>query len=68
MTTDQLKFFKEVKSLLKPDGKVLISEPKFHVSKKGFNDAIEKIKKSGFEIIEKPKIFFSRSVVIKKFG
>jgi hypothetical protein len=49
---------------LKPEGKVLIVEPKFHVSKKAFSKSIETIKSLGFNIFEEPKIWFSRSIVI----
>ncbi len=34
--SDQMGFFREIKSILKPDGKVFIIEPKFHVSKNDF--------------------------------
>ncbi|RPI13157.1 MAG: class I SAM-dependent methyltransferase [Ignavibacteriae bacterium] len=60
--------FKELKLILKPGGKILIVEPLIHVSKKAFEKMIDKLKFSGFEIIDKPKVFFSRSVVITKAG
>lgn len=63
---DQSAFLKELKILLKPEGKILIVEPKFHVSKNDFNDSMMIIKDDGFSIIKKPKILFSRSVVIRK--
>ncbi len=62
----QSTFLKEIYSLLKHDGKVLIVEPNFHVTKNDFNNSIEILKDIGFNIIEKPKIFFSRSVLINK--
>ncbi len=55
----------EIKSILKSGGKVLIVEPKFHVSKNNFNNSIEIIKSAEFDIIERPKILFSRAIVIK---
>jgi ubiquinone/menaquinone biosynthesis C-methylase UbiE len=63
---NQTIFLKELYSLLKSDGKILIVEPKFHVSKNDFKNSIETLKNIGFEIIEEPKIFFSRSILIKK--
>lgn len=57
--------FKEIHSILKPEGKALIVEPKFHVSNKVFEETKELVTKLGFEIIEQPKIFMSRAVVIK---
>jgi len=62
---DPLLFLKEVKTLLNPDGKVLIAEPKFHVSQNDFTIAKDLMKKIGFDIIDEPKIFFSRSVILK---
>jgi len=61
---DQNKLFEELKSILMHGGKLFIIEPKFHVSKKAFEDMIEKIKIVGFEIIERPSVFFSRSVLL----
>lgn len=63
---EQSAFLKEIDSLLKPDGNILIVEPKFHVSKNDFNNSKEMISDIGFEIIEEPRILFSRSVLINK--
>ncbi len=50
---NQESLFKEIKSILKPDGKALIVEPKFHVSKKAFEETEKVVKKLGFEVIDK---------------
>lgn len=63
---DQDRLFKELSSILKPGGKILIVEPPVHVSKKTFEDMLDKVKDIGFRIIDKPKIFFGRSVVLTK--
>lgn len=63
---DQSEFLKEIKSILKPDGKALIVEPKFHVNQKDFAKSLELMKNIGFDIIDEPKIFFSRSALISK--
>ncbi|MXV52649.1 methyltransferase domain-containing protein [Pedobacter sp. HMF7647] len=55
----------EIKSLLQPDGKIFIAEQRFHVPKSSFNAIVDKIKEYGFEITERPKVFFSRAVVMK---
>jgi ubiquinone/menaquinone biosynthesis C-methylase UbiE len=60
---NQNKLFEELKSILKPEGKIFIIEPKFHVSKISFQDMIRRLKNIGFEIIDSPKIFFSRSIL-----
>jgi 2-polyprenyl-3-methyl-5-hydroxy-6-metoxy-1,4-benzoquinol methylase len=61
---DQKNLFKEIKQILKPDGKMLIAEPWFHVNKKAFETMKQNIANAGFEIIEKPSYFFSRAIVI----
>ena len=62
---DHDNLFKELKSVLKPNGQLLIVEPKVHVSKKTFVLMIDKIKSIGFEIEDRPNVFFSRTVVLK---
>jgi len=62
---NQLNLLKELKSILKPDGKIYIIEPKFHVSKKSFEEMINKTKDIGFEIVDRPKVFISRTVLLK---
>ncbi len=64
---NQKKFFEEIKSILKYNGKIFIIEPKlFHVSKATFKETIMKAKGIGLVPVEKPRIFLSRSVVLKK--
>ena len=63
---DQANLFRELKSILKPEGKLYIIEPKFHVSARAFRDMLNKLNSIGFEIIESPKVFFSRAVVLIK--
>ena len=51
--------------LLKPDGRLLIIEPKiFHVSKKDFEKTLKKADEVGLKIVERPDIVFSQSVVL----
>jgi len=61
---DQDKLFGELKSILRPSGEIYIIEPKFHVSKKSFEAIIDRIKSMGFEVIDRPKVFFSRTVLL----
>jgi ubiquinone/menaquinone biosynthesis C-methylase UbiE len=61
---NQDNLLRELKSILKPDGKIFIIEPKFHVSKKSFEEMINKTKDIGFEIVDRPKIFISRTVLL----
>jgi len=64
-------FFKELSSILKPDGLILIVEPLFHVSKKEFSAMVNTIQKCGFSIVHcrdlARRVSFSCSVVLKRY-
>ncbi len=60
---DHNKLFEELKEILKPDGKLCIVEPAFHVSLNNFEEMIGKLMKAGFEVSPAPKILFSRSIM-----
>lgn len=62
---NQKSFFEEIRSILKPDGKMFIIEPKFHVSKKAFENTIDTAGKTGLKPFKKEKVFFSRAIVLK---
>jgi len=62
---DQTKLFRELKSVLKQDGNIYIIEPKLHVSAKSFETMLTRIVNIGFEIKERPKVAFSRAVLLK---
>jgi len=51
---------------LKPEGKMLIVEPPFHVSGKEFRTMLHKIENIGFKIISKPKYFMNKSALVSK--
>ena len=63
---DKDRLFREMISILKPEGTILIIEPKFHVTKKTFDQMADEIKDLGLTITGKPKVFFSRSILLKK--
>lgn len=63
---NQSVLFNELKSILKPEGRILIIEPNFHVSKRSFDEMVKKTVEIGFEAIERPGVFFSRSVLLRK--
>jgi ubiquinone/menaquinone biosynthesis C-methylase UbiE len=62
---DKRLFFKEIHSLLKPGGKVLIVEPPVHVSKSSFEETVRIAADAGFAVVERPKMVFSRGVVFR---
>ena len=63
---DRARFFSEIASGLKPDGLMLLVEPKLHVSENDFNKTLEIAKSAGFSIVDKPRISFSHSALFKK--
>ena len=65
---NQKKFIDELTSILNPNGLIFIIEPKGHVSKNQFDTEIDLIKANGFFIVESPKVFFSRAVVLTRLS
>jgi ubiquinone/menaquinone biosynthesis C-methylase UbiE len=61
---DQERLLGELKTILNAGGKIFIIEPKWHVSKRSFNNMIVITEKAGFEIAATPKVFFSRTVLL----
>jgi ubiquinone/menaquinone biosynthesis C-methylase UbiE len=63
---DQEGFFNEIAEILKVKGRVFIVEPPFHVSKTAFEKTIRKAQNTGFVLAERPKVFLSKTAVLKK--
>lgn len=57
-------FLKEIACVLKPRGKLLIVEPKMHVSAAAFEKTIGIARQAGLRPISEPKIRFSRSKLL----
>jgi ubiquinone/menaquinone biosynthesis C-methylase UbiE len=58
-------FLKEVASLLKPEGRLLIVEPKFHVSASAFRKTLGAARLAGLKVVSEPKVLFSRSILFE---
>ena len=58
-------FFKEIEGILKPNGKVLVVEPPFHVSKRAFAETIRTAEAAGLTPTIGPKVFFSRTAILR---
>jgi ubiquinone/menaquinone biosynthesis C-methylase UbiE len=58
-------FFDQIRSCLKPNGRILIAEPRFHVSSKRFQESSVVAQELGLNFCETPSIRFSRSAVFK---
>ena len=59
-------FFSEISKSMKKGGRFLIIEPKAHVSIEEFKNTIRTAEKSGFEVIEKPRVRGSHSALLIK--
>ena len=59
-------FFNEIVNILKPDGQILIIEPPFHISKVAFEETVRKAIEAGLTEVERPKVFLSKTVILKK--
>jgi ubiquinone/menaquinone biosynthesis C-methylase UbiE len=63
---NQEEFFKEIETILKPHGQILIVEPPFHVSKTAFEETIRTARGAGFTPADSPKVFLSKAVIFRK--
>jgi ubiquinone/menaquinone biosynthesis C-methylase UbiE len=61
---DQRRMFEELKSILKPGGRIWIIEPRIHVSERSFKNMITIMESTGLEIIDRPKVSLSRTVLL----
>ncbi len=63
---DKSGFFAELHSLLKDGGKLLLVEPKIHVTKAKFASTLQIAQKAGFTPVESPHISLSMSALLVK--
>ena len=61
---DHERLFEELKSILKPGGKLFIIEPRIHVTRMAFEKMTAGLIRIGFQITGRPKIFFSRAILL----
>ncbi|MFC1882137.1 methyltransferase domain-containing protein [Thermodesulfobacteriota bacterium] len=61
---DQSQFFKQLKLLLAAEGKILITEPKMHVTVQDLENTVEIAHSCGLQCIEKPDIRFSHAALL----
>jgi ubiquinone/menaquinone biosynthesis C-methylase UbiE len=59
-------FFNEIVNILKPNGQIFIIEPPFHVSKVAFEETVRKAQEAGLTEVERPKVFISKTAILKK--
>ncbi len=63
---DPSRLFSEIHRTLKPGGRVLVVEPKGHVSSKRFETSVSIAAQNGFKLAQKPEIKRARAVLLAK--
>jgi ubiquinone/menaquinone biosynthesis C-methylase UbiE len=63
---DKPRFFGEIFSLLKTGGRLLLVEPKLHVTRNSFGRTVETCRAAGFRLLDEPAIALSRAVLMEK--
>jgi ubiquinone/menaquinone biosynthesis C-methylase UbiE len=62
---DKSRFLAQLRSLLKDDGRFLLVEPKFHVTKRKFTASVRLALKAGFALDDSPQISLSKSALFR---
>lgn len=63
---DAGKLFQEIAAALKPHARLLIAEPRGHVSDKDFAETVSMARQTGFQIVGEPKISRSHAALLEK--
>jgi len=63
---DKASFFAEMSALLKTDGRLLLVEPPFHVSRAAFDQTLVIARDAGLELVEKRKMGLDRMACLKR--
>jgi ubiquinone/menaquinone biosynthesis C-methylase UbiE len=66
--TNKQAFFQEIRTILKPNGQILIVEPPFHVSRSAFKETVRIARDVGFIDVKGPNVLFSKTVILQKRG
>jgi ubiquinone/menaquinone biosynthesis C-methylase UbiE len=61
---DKSRFFREILSFLKPRGRLLVAEPKVHVTKTSLERTVAACRDAGFLVLEEPRVALSRAVLM----
>ncbi len=65
---DKEALFRDLNTLLKQDGRILIVEPPFHVSKAAFAETVNNAKQFGFTDSKGPRLPFNKTAILQKIG
>ena len=65
-TEDTPRFFKQVISILKEQGKMLIAEPKMHGVRRRFHEIVQAACDAGFQYSGAPAVRLSRAALLER--
>ena len=63
---DKPRFFREIFDFLTPEGRLLLVEPKYHVTLKGLERTLAVCRDAGFRVLDAPAISLSRAFLLGK--
>jgi ubiquinone/menaquinone biosynthesis C-methylase UbiE len=63
---DKPRFFGEIFSLLKTGGRILLVEPKVHVTQKNLAKTLAACRDAGFRVLDEPGVALSRAFLLEK--
>lgn len=63
---DKPGFFKELVSIVKTGGTILLVEPPFHVSQKAFDQTLATAREAGLSVETGAKVMFSKTALLRK--
>lgn len=63
---DAGRLFQDLHGILTPKGKLLVAEPKMHVSRSRFADCLESARHAGFHLLDEPRIRFSQTALFER--
>lgn len=61
---DKSRFFREILALLKTRGRLLLVEPKYHVTQRSLERTLTVCRETGFRILEEPAVALSRAFLM----
>ncbi|MEW6333235.1 MAG: class I SAM-dependent methyltransferase [Thermodesulfobacteriota bacterium] len=61
---DQFRFFREILSFLKPEGRFLLAEPKVHVARGRVERTVSVCLDAGFRLLDEPRVSLSRAYLL----
>lgn len=59
-------FFREMRGLLKPEGRLFLAEPKIHNTARSFDGTVVQAREEGLKVSETPRVRLSRAAVLMK--